>query len=176
MTSPIEYVARGWPVFPCHSIERGKCTCKLGLDCHDPGKHPLTQHGFKAATTDLNMINAWMARWPNANWALATGSESGIAVIDIDPRHGGYDSFAQLQQGRGPMPDTLRSKTGGGGRHLFYSIPPGFVIPKVRGWMPGVDFQSEGAYVILPESKHKSGVPYLWINWEEQLTDRKSVV
>jgi putative DNA primase/helicase len=170
MTSPIEYVARGWPVFPCHSIERGKCTCKLGLDCHDPGKHPLTQHGFKAATTDLNMINGWLKSWPNANWALRTGSASGILVCDIDPRHDGFQSFAQLQQARGPMPDTLRSKTGGGGRHLFYAIPPGLVIPKVRGWLPGVDIQAEGSYVVLPESRHKSGTHYRWINWEEQPT------
>ena len=88
-----------------------------------------------------------------------------VTVIDIDPRHGGYDSFAQLQQTRGPMPDTLRSVTGGGGRHLFYSTPPGFVIPKVRGWLPGVDIQANGAYVILPEGRHKSGAPYRWINW-----------
>jgi Bifunctional DNA primase/polymerase, N-terminal len=111
------------------------------------------------------MINDWLARWPNANWALRTGPETGFTVIDIDPRNGGYDSFAQLQQTRGPMPDTLRSVTGGGGRHLFYSTPPGFVIPKVRGWLPGVDIQANGAYVILPEGRHKSGAPYRWINW-----------
>ena len=77
MTSPIDYVARGWPVFPCHSIERGRCTCKLGTECDNPGKHPLTQHGFKDASTDPNMINLWLGRWPNANWALPTGSRPG---------------------------------------------------------------------------------------------------
>jgi Bifunctional DNA primase/polymerase, N-terminal len=71
ITSPVDYVARAWPIFPCYTIERGKCTCKLGLACTDSGKHPMTQHGFKAATTDLNMINGWMARWPNANWRSA---------------------------------------------------------------------------------------------------------
>jgi hypothetical protein len=115
------------------------------------------------------MISAWMKEWPNANWALPTGPETGFAVIDIDPRHDGFQSFEQLQQQRGPMPDTLRSATGGGGRHLFYSTPPGFVIPKVRGWLPGVDIQANGAYVILPEGTHKSGVPYRWINLETML-------
>ena len=52
MTSPIDYVARGWQIFPCYSIERGRCTCKLGENCDNPGKHPMTQHGFKAATTE----------------------------------------------------------------------------------------------------------------------------
>jgi hypothetical protein len=164
MTSPIDYVARGWPVFPCHSIERGRCTCKLGEKCDNPGKHPLTQHGFKDASTDLNMIKGWMAHYPNANWALPTGPQTGFTVIDIDPRHGGYDSFQLLQQQRGAMPDTLRSATGGGGRHLFYTHPLGFVIPSTRGWMPGIDIRSDGGYVILPEGTHKSGMPYRWLN------------
>jgi hypothetical protein len=86
MTSPYDYVARGWPIFPCHSIERGKCTCKLGADCSNSGKHPLTPHGFKDATTDQLMIKAWLGRWPWANWALRTGPESGFTVVDIDPR------------------------------------------------------------------------------------------
>lgn len=106
MTSPIDYVARGWQIFPCHSIERGRCTCKRD-DCGNAGKHPLTAHGFLDASTSINMINGWIARFPKINWALRTGSETGLTVIDIDLRHGGYDSFAALQQSRGPMPDTL---------------------------------------------------------------------
>ena len=164
MTSPIDYVARGWQIFPCYSIDRGRCTCKLGQSCENPGKHPLTQHGFKAATTNIDMINGWLAQWPNANWALRTGPETGFTVIDIDPRHDGFQSFAELQQQRGPLPDTLRSATGGGGRHLFYTTPPGVVIPSRKPWIPGVDVKSDGGYVILPESRHKSGVPYSWIN------------
>lgn len=164
MTSPVDYIARGWPIFPCHSIERGRCTCNLKENCHDPGKHPLTQHGFKDATTDPIMISAWMKKWPNANWALRTGPESGFTVIDIDPRHDGFESITQLQQSRGSLPDTLRSATGGGGRHLLYMQPLGFKIPSVRGWLPGVDIKSDGGYVILPEGRHKSGVPYRWIN------------
>ena len=39
------------------------------------------------------------------------------------------------------MPDTLRSVTGGGGRHLFYLTPPGLVIPSLRGWMTGIDIR-----------------------------------
>jgi hypothetical protein len=138
MTSPVDYVARGWPIFPCHWIDRGRCSCKQD-NCRNPGKHPLTQHGFKAATTDTHMINGWMAEWPNANWAIRTGPEIGLTVVDLDPRHGGYDSIKQLQQQRGPMPETLTSFTGGGGQHLFYLTSPGFVIPSVTGWMPGID-------------------------------------
>jgi putative DNA primase/helicase len=163
MTSPLDYVARGWPVFPCHWIERGRCTCKKER-CNSPGKHPLTDHGFYDASTNRYLIEGWLDRWPNANWALRTGPESGFAVIDIDLRHGGYQSFDQFQQTRGPMPDTLRAITGGGGRHLFYTHPLGFKIPSVRGWMPGVDIKADRGYVMLPESRHISGAPYRWVN------------
>jgi putative DNA primase/helicase len=168
MTSPVDYIAGGWQIFPCHTIERGRCTCKKGLDCENPGKHPLTQHGFYNATADRQTINAWMAHWPNANWALRTSLETGFTVIDIDIGHGGFQTIAALEQQRGPLPDTLRSTTGGGGRHLFYMHPPGFKIPGVRGWLPGVDIRSDGGYVVLPESLHKSGGSYRWINWFDQ--------
>jgi hypothetical protein len=111
------------------------------------------------------MINLWLGRWPNANWALPTGPDTGFTVLDIDLRHDGFRSFAELQQQRGSMPDTLRSVTGGGGRHLFYACPPGLVIPSMRGWMPGIDIRSDGGYVILPKGRHKSGMPYHWSNW-----------
>ena len=124
MTSPVDYIARGWQIFPCHSIELGRCTCKQD-NCGNPGKHPRTQHGFKDATTDPIMISAWMKRWPSINRALPTGPETGFTVIDIDPRNDGFTSINQLQQSRGSLPDTLRSATGGGGRHLFYQHPSG---------------------------------------------------
>jgi hypothetical protein len=43
--SPEDCVARGWPIFPCHGIKRGQCTCAKGRDCKDAGKHPLTLTG-----------------------------------------------------------------------------------------------------------------------------------
>jgi P4 family phage/plasmid primase-like protien len=166
MTSPVDYIARGWQILPCHHIERGRCTCG-NPRCETPGKHPRTQHGFKDASSDINVINGWIKRFPKANWAVRTGPENGIAVIDIDPRNGGYDSFHSLQDARGPMPETLRSATGGGGRHLFYATPPGYVIPSRKPW-PGIEFKADGGYVILPESNHVSGMRYHWLNWEVQ--------
>jgi hypothetical protein len=46
------------------------------------GKNPLTQHGFKDATTNETAIRRWWSRWPNANVAIATGSP-GFDVLDV---------------------------------------------------------------------------------------------
>jgi Bifunctional DNA primase/polymerase, N-terminal len=89
---------RGWKIFPCHSIQRGHCTCSKGIECESPGKHPLTKNGVDDASADHATIQAWQARWPDANWAVATGR--GIIVIDIDPRHNGFTSMHQYEEDR----------------------------------------------------------------------------
>ena len=48
-------------------------------------KKPLTQNGFKDATTDVNQINAWWDKTPDANIGIATGQRSGgLVVVDMD--------------------------------------------------------------------------------------------
>ena len=116
----------GWKVLPIHWINRRtECSCQKGAHCKSPGKHPLTSDGVHGASSDLNVIRAWVSHWPDANWAVACGEASGIVVIDIDLRHGGYTSIQEYEENRpdGPLPRTLPSSTGGGGRHLFSAIP-----------------------------------------------------
>ena len=48
-------------------------------------KRPATDNGCKAATTDMQQIESWWNRWPDANIGIATGSISGgLVVIDLD--------------------------------------------------------------------------------------------
>ena len=65
--------------------------------------------------------SAWWKESPNANIGIATGSEAGILVFDIDPRNGGKETLARLKKELGPLPDTVTVLTGGGGRHLDLS-------------------------------------------------------
>ena len=48
------------------------------------GKTPLTNHGFKDASTDPEQIRAWWTRWPDANIGITTGKASGFWVLDLD--------------------------------------------------------------------------------------------
>jgi len=151
----------GWKIFPCHSIVDGRCTCAAGAKCTSPGKHPRTRYGVKDASSDLQVIERWWQTWPASNIGLACGSASNVVVIDIDKGKGGFESMEALEETRGPLPATLRAKSGGGGRHLFFAYPS-HSVPNRVNWLDGVDVRSDGGYVILPEGTHISGGRYLW--------------
>lgn len=145
----------GWPVFPCHSVVKGRCSCARP-NCDSPGKHPRVRHGANAATTDPAQVEQWHSMWPSANWATVP---HGAFVIDVDRRQGGFES---IDAWRDRLPETLRVLSGGGGRHLYFStdVP----VANRNNWLPGVDVKTEGGYVLLPGSTHISGGTYAWLS------------
>ncbi len=82
-----------WPVFPAFEVKGGCCACAAGNNCERPGKHPRTKHGVRDATKDPEQIKAWWRTWPDANIGVATGRDSGIIVIDADPRNGAIETI-----------------------------------------------------------------------------------
>jgi len=135
LEAAIKYARRGWHVFPCQP----------------GGKVLLTKNGLKDATTDESVIRRWWEQWPDANIAVRTGEISGIFAIDIDPRSGG--SIEDLKEAMGPLPDTIESATGGGGRHLIFRYPTGRKITNRTNLLPGIDVRGNGGYIIVPPSK-----------------------
>lgn len=162
--SALSYAARGWPVFPVHGLRDGRCTCgryPCGDGNRNAGKHPRTGRGCLDATLDAGGIERWWAAYPDSNVGIATGRR--LAVIDIDPQHGGEDSFEGLLRSLGPLPDTCEVLTGGGGRHLYLAVPEGVSVRCSAGQLgPGVDVRGEGGYVVAPPSGHVSGRSYEW--------------
>ena len=142
----LSYARRGVPVFPC---EPG-------------GKRPLTRNGFWDATTDTRRISAWWGRWPLANVGVPTGGRSGLLVLDVDLRDGGFESLASLEK-TAPLPGTSRARTGGGGMHVFFRYPAGQEVRNSAGVLgPGLDVRGEGGYVVVPPSRTRG--PYGWID------------
>ena len=137
LTEALELIQRGFRVFPVR------------------GKIPATKNGFKDATNNPHVAEFFWARDPQAGIAIATGQ--GLCVLDVDPRHDGDDSLAQLEREYGPI-ETLTVNTGGGGLHLYLRGN----LPQRTGFLPGLDLKSEGGYVVAPPSMHDSGRPYLW--------------
>ena len=161
------YLARRWRVFPCWTVdEEGRCTCPLGGECPDIGKHPigdLVPKGFKDASCDLAKVEEWWGPGtPPRNLAVATGEVSGISVIDIDggPGKVGVQSWVELTREKGE-PKTLLAKTGGGGFHLFFEYCRGLKTGNNR-LGKHIDVKNDGAYIIAPPSRHRSSGRYEW--------------
>jgi hypothetical protein len=161
LAAALDYAARGWPVFPCHGMRDGQCTCGK-FDCDSPGKHPRFRGSFKHATTDTERIHQWWTKYPDANIAIATGAVSSLIVLDQDPRNYGDLTLDELEAQYGKLPETAVSLTGGGGAHYFlrYLAEPIRSGKDVLG--PGLDIQSDGGYIIAPPSRHASGRDYEW--------------
>ena len=160
------YAERGWAVFPLHGIVNGVCTCGR-RDCSSPGKHPLVRRGLHEATTDACVVKEWWRRWRSANIGVATGSEPGIVVIDIDLPTA-FESLGRLIGAQ--LPTTLTGLTGGGGLHLIYRCNDENLgnsagrLPGLDDDLPGIDLRGNGGYVVAPPSTHRSGGSYDWLD------------
>ena len=134
----------GFPVFPCNPAT----------------KAPLTPHGFKDATADLQTVMAWWQAHPNALVGLATGEASGLFVIDLDVDKDtgealGEASFAALGLSHllGSVPTVA---TPSGGRHLYFrDCGLGNSSGKLGA---AIDTRGNGGYVIAPGSVTPKGI------------------
>jgi hypothetical protein len=141
-----DFLARGWSVLPVRARD----------------KRPLIAwEALQAARPSANDLNDWFQRWPDANIGIVTGEISNLVVVDIDPMHGGDHSIERLQQRFGPLPPTVESKTGGGGRHLYFAHPGNFCRNRA-GLAQGIDLRGDGGYVVAPPSVHPNGQRYAW--------------
>lgn len=142
----IGYAELGWHVFPIVPNT----------------KKPLTKNGFKDATTNVEQIKQWWKKTPNANIGIATGSISGIVVIDIDVKNGtnGFETLESIKINT----NTLTAITPSGGRHLYYHLPE-IPINSRTAILPGIDIKSDGGYILAPCSVI-DGKFYTWLEPE----------
>lgn len=167
----INYVEKGWYVFPLYSVLKdGTCSCGR-ISCTDIGKHPKTQRGLKDASRDLTILDKWFNQGSKpSNIAILTGQKSGITVIDIDIGDGkfGAESWSEIVSEHGE-PVTLASQTGSGGMHLIFKYNA--AVKTAANYLgKGIDTRNDGGYIVAPPSIHLSGKEYKWIN-EEPLAD-----
>jgi len=140
------YAGLKWQSFPCRPRD----------------KTPLVRWA-DVATTEDNMLLGWWDTTPAANIGIACGKRSGIVVVDVDADHDGFESLAELAIDYGALPDTPMSKTGSGGRHIFFKHP-GVEIRNSAGKLgKGIDIRGDGGYVVAPPSVHPNGNRYEWI-------------
>lgn len=160
LAAALVYAARGWRVFPVHTIrgsgDAARCSCGKRT-CDRPGKHPRTEHGLLDASTDTNQLAQWWSDSPDSNVGVVTGG--GLIVIDIDPKRAD-DGLSAFESS---LPQTPTAITGSGGRHYFFRVSDGVEIRNsVNKLAPGVDVRGDGGYVVVAPSTHVSGGTYEW--------------
>lgn len=150
------YAKLGWCVLPVHTIIDGKCSCGKP-DCPSAGKHPATVNGVKDATADKDQLKRWFGNGHLYNIGIAAGAGSKLAILDIDPKHGGDETIKQYT-----VPRTLEVITGSGGRHHYFADPEGSMRNSSGKLGDGLDVRGTGGYVVAPPSLHVSGHEYRW--------------
>ena len=161
----LSYASRGWHVIPLHSIAKDQCTCKR--QCRSPGKHPILSKWQIKASVDPSQIGQWWEKYPNANIGIVTGKQSGLVIIDIDPRNGGdaslqnlIDTYPEFK----PILATYEVRTGGNGVHFYYAHNKPFKSFKRHGLGEGIDIKADGGYILAPPSNHISDNTYSVVN------------
>lgn len=143
LEAALAYAERGIPVFPLHP----RAKQPIGS---------LVPNGKDDASTDPTLIRAWWAKSPSANVGGVMGAV--CDVLDVDPRHGGDETWRELRFVNRYAHDGPCATTGSGGEHLFFKPAS---LPRRIGFAPGLDWITNG-YVVLPPSIHESGKPYAW--------------
>ncbi|MFD5833807.1 bifunctional DNA primase/polymerase [Streptomyces collinus] len=156
---------RGWPVIPLHPGSKRPAghperSCPGTGRC--AGGHRTPE---QRATIDPELIKAAWARIPY-NVGIATGP-AGLLVVDLDvckpeEEEGAPDGAASLQalceRTGEELPPTYQVRTPSGGRHLYFTAPPGGTLPSsVNRLGPHIDTRAWGGYVVAPGSTTPDG-------------------
>lgn len=159
----LQYANNGWNVFPLHIPMGSGCSCG-NIDCSKPGKHPRIGK-WQEVSCKPSTVAGWWEQYSDANIGMRL---DGLAVVDVDPRHGGDDSLAALEaEIQGDARLTLygrsRQRTGGNGMHYLFRAQEG--VETVRGFRPGLDFLTgQGFYICVDPSRHATGGVYEWLD------------
>lgn len=139
-----QYAELGYAVFPCISGD----------------KKPLTEHGCRDASLDIERITEWWTAWPGANVAIAT---DGLVVIDVDGDRNDWltnEPERLLELAQAPL-----ALTPSGGRHYVFRAPQGRRYRGSAGRLaPKVDIRADGNYIVVAPSVLAGGKRYQWIN------------
>lgn len=146
-TKALEFAERGIPVLPYARAGRadGEWFCSCGKrNCPQPGRHPLTPNGVRAASTDLDDIVRWV-RIPDCNLSVIV--PRGLVVLEV----GNGLPMSILVQEEGRLPKTPSFTTVSGTSRYLLRVP--YHVNILSAWSryyPSVRTMAEGALVLVP--------------------------
>lgn len=160
----------GWIVFPLHPIMRTAEGVRCGCgdpECQAIGKHPKAsnwQHTQPYDDEQLAILedheDEWFGNQLLNNHGVVVTS-SGLLVVDVDGRNGGFASAERLQHIREQARYIVRTGSGNG-EHWYFLVPADWIGKSLSGTLrdyPGIDFKSTG-FVVGVGCEHVSGNRY----------------
>jgi hypothetical protein len=102
-----------------------------------------------------------LARW-QPNFALATGSVSGVLVLEVDGQ--GQNSLLELCRDDWSWLDSLRT-VAGRKRYIFFAWPEG--RKQINGYLEigqGLRVIGEGDFLLYPPSREANGVQHAFLS------------
>lgn len=146
-----DYIDAGFKIFGLHGADNGVCTCGDPA-CKALYKHPRISNWQSVPQWSDEQLETFemMGHFDTGFGVLC----SGYLIVDVDARNGGVESFERL-------PDlapgfVVATGSGGGSKHLYFSLHPGVAISQHHKDYPGIDFKSSG-FVVGAGSLHASG-------------------
>lgn len=148
LEAALSYHEKNWSVFPINSRT----------------KRPFVEwKSYQKDPANEEQIKQWWKTYPYAGIGLVTGKISNLIVLDVDGEEG--KKYIK-DKGFAPTP-CVKTKRG----EHYYFKHPGFSTQNFAK-KKGLDLRGDGGFVILPPSKHPSGIRYEWIiTPEEELAD-----
>ena len=128
--------------------------CALNLAADGWAVFPMSRHktplkgsrGVRDASRDPDRLREMFGR-PGAELAaIATGTPSGISVLDVDRQHGGLD---WLRENLKRLPETLAWRTRSGGVHLIFWDRPELRTVALGTIGRGIEIRATGASAIF---------------------------
>ena len=135
----------GWRFFPVSS-----------------SRHRAVMHASPYEATDnLQQLRSWARELPH--WALVTGPDSGVFVLEVDGGEG-LASLLDLCGDDWSWLDTLRS-VAGEKRCIFFAWPDGWMqISGGRQIGEGLSVLGEGDWILIPPSCEPHGTQHIYRN------------
>jgi len=166
--SAADYAAMGFSPIMLYGLNAdGTCMCNDPQGCaqkRSQGKHPVGNR-WQTARIDAERVDRYLAQ--GGNVGLRMGDQpDGSRYLALDEDEDG--ALAKGEALWGPLPETLTSRTGSGGRHCIYAWPSDKPYPrnKVRAGGFKYDIRAQDSQIVVEPSRNVNGA-YTWIDFRE---------
>lgn len=148
------YVAAGYDLIPLNRWD------SVDQEGRQRGKSPRDSR-WRDETYAIEDVR----RWAGAGCNVGVRLREVDLVVDFDPRNApaGRDVLEELEVEYGlDLSSAPCVRTGGGGIHYYFRVPPGQRTRNHLPEFPGVEFKGAGRQVVAAGSIHPNGAHYLW--------------